>query len=105
MIESCWSCDDFQNVKLLFKLALSVYTFAPTIFKICIEKMSKQLPFYKEELVQTIKMISKVIGRLNSDIKFNNMLLMLNGLNTSLFGRSEERVINAFFVCFFCYFN
>lgn len=89
MIESCWSCDDFHNVKNIFKLSLSNYTFAPKIFKICMEKMSNE----KEKLCQAVSMISKIIRQISlDDQKFKNVLVMLSGINTSLFGRSEEKV-------------
>lgn len=56
------------------------------------ENMSKQLPFYKEALIKAVSMISKVIDHPNLENKLNNILDMLSGINTSLFGRSEERV-------------
>lgn len=62
------------------------------MFRICMENMSKQLPFYKEALIKAVSMISKVIDHPNLENKLNNILDMLSGINTSLFGRSEERV-------------
>lgn len=99
MTESCWISDDFQNVKLLFKLAFSCYTFGANMFRICMENMSKQLPFYKEALIKAVSMISKVIDHPNLENKLNNILDMLSGINTSLFGRSEERVTNCYYFC------
>lgn len=103
MVDSCYTSEDFRNIQIIFKFALTEHKIAPEMFKLCIEKMSNRPHIYKGALIEAFKMIAKVIGVERYKDKFNILMYMLSGINTSSFGRTEDTV-NKFFNLIFVFF-